>query len=47
MATRMPSQVRKRIKSDSNPATIASTLNNSRPTASAASYTDPPRLKLT
>src|SRR3954466_4414320 len=37
LATFMPSTVRSRITSDSNSATIASTLNNSRPTASVGS----------
>ena len=36
-ATFMPSRVRSRIRSDSNSATIASTLNNCRPTASRGS----------
>jgi len=36
-ATFMPSRVRSRIRSDSNSATIASTLNSSRPTASVGS----------
>ena len=36
-----------RIRSDSNSATIASTLNKSRPTGSVGSCTDPPRLSLT
>lgn len=34
-------------ESDSNSATIASTLNSNRPTASVGSYTDTPMLKLT
>jgi hypothetical protein len=46
-ATFMPSRVRSRIRSASNSATMASTLNNSRPTASVGSYTDPPRLRRT
>ena len=36
----MPSLVRSRIRSDSNSATIASTLNSSRPTGSVGSCTD-------
>src|SRR3954467_15601328 len=43
----MPSRVRMLIRSASNSATIASTLNNSRPTGSVGSYTEPPRLSLT
>src|SRR3954447_16376305 len=46
-ATRMPSLVRSRIRSNSNSATMASTLNSSRPTGSCGSYTDPPRLSRT
>src|SRR5215204_1698481 len=37
-ATFIPSRVRSRIRSDSNSATIASTLNNSRPTGSVGSW---------
>lgn len=37
----MSSTVRRRIKSDSNSATTARTLNTSRPTASVGSWTDP------
>ena len=39
LAIFIPSQVRNRIKSDSNSATIASTLNSNRPTGSVGSYT--------
>jgi len=37
LATFMPSRVRSRIRSDSNSATMARTLNSSRPTASLGS----------
>ena len=37
LATFIPSRVRRRIRSDSNSATIATTLNTSRPTASVGS----------
>jgi hypothetical protein len=47
LATFMPSRVRMLIRSASNSATIASTLNSSRPTGSVGSYTEPPRLSLT
>ena len=43
----MPSRVRSRIRSDSNSATIANTLNNNRPTGSVGSWTEPPRLSFT
>ena len=46
-ATFIPSRVRSRIRSDSNSATIASTLNINLPTGSVGSYTDPPRLRRT
>src|SRR5512133_1290490 len=42
-----PSRVPSRIRSASNSATIANTLNSSRPTGSAGSWIDPPRLSLT
>src|SRR3954449_549213 len=47
LATFMPSRVRARIKSASNSATMASTLNSSGPTGSVGSCTEPPRLSLT
>jgi len=47
LASLIPSRVRSLIKSDSNSATLASTLNSNRPTGSVGSYTDPPRFKLT
>src|SRR6266480_4631824 len=43
----MPSRVRERMRSASNSATIARTLNSSRPTGSVGSYTDAPRLRRT
>ena len=43
----MPSRVRILIRSDSNSATIASTLNSSRPIGSFGSWIDPPRLSRT
>src|SRR3954447_2571045 len=43
----MPSRVRMLIRSASNSATMASTLNSSRPTGTVGSYTEPPRLSLT
>src|SRR5450755_3860320 len=43
----MPSRVLMRMRSASNSATIASTLNRRRPTGSVGSWTDPPRLSLT
>ncbi len=46
-ATFIPSRVLILIKSDSNSATVASTLNNKLPTGSVGSWTDPPRLSLT
>jgi hypothetical protein len=46
-ATFMASRVRSRIRSDSNSATIANTLNSSRPTGSVGSWIEPPRLSLT
>jgi len=47
LATFMPSLVRILIKSDSNSAIIARTLNSSRPTGSFGSWTEPPMLSLT
>jgi hypothetical protein len=47
LATFIPSLVRSRIRSDSNSATIASTLNNNRPTGSVGSWIEPPRLSFT
>ena len=47
LATFIPSRVRSRIRSDSNSATIANTLNKSRPTGSVGSWIEPPRLSLT
>jgi hypothetical protein len=47
LATRMPSRVRRRMRSASNSATIASMLNSSRPTGSVGSWIEPPRLSLT
>ena len=46
-ATFIPSRVRILMRSDSNSATIARTLNSSRPTGSVGSWTEPPRLSLT
>ena len=46
-ATFMASGVRSRIRSDSNSATIANTLNSGRPTGSVGSWIEPPRLSLT
>jgi len=46
-ATAIPSRVRMLIRSRSNPATMASTLNSSRPTGSVGSYRFPPRLSAT
>src|SRR5215207_9132379 len=43
----MPSRVRIRIRSASNSATIANTLNSSRPIGSVGSCTEPPKLRLT
>jgi hypothetical protein len=37
----IPSQVRSRIRSDSNSATIAKTLNSNRPTGSVGSWIEP------
>jgi hypothetical protein len=45
-ATFMPSRVRIRMRSPSNSATMASTLNGSLPTGSVGSWTEPPRLSL-
>lgn len=47
LATRIPSRVRDRMRSASNSATIAKTLNSSRPTGSVGSHTDAPRLSRT
>ena len=47
LATFMPSRVRSRIRSDSNSATIANTLNSSRPRGSVGSWVEPPRLRFT
>ena len=47
LATFMPSRVRARIRSASNSATMARTLNSSRPTGSVGSCKEPPRLSLT
>jgi hypothetical protein len=47
LATFMPSRVRRRMRSASNSATIANTLNNNRPTGSVGSCTTPPKLSLT
>ena len=46
-ATAIPSRVRMLIRSRSNSATMASTLNSSRPTGSVGSYRFPPRLSAT
>ena len=46
-ATLMPSRVHMRIRSASNSATIANTLNSSRPTGSFGSWIDPLRLNRT
>jgi len=46
-ATARASRVRALIRSDSNSATMASTLNNSRPTGSVGSCTDPPSCRWT
>jgi hypothetical protein len=43
----MPTRVRILIRSDSNSATIASTLNSSRPIGSFGAWIDPPRLSRT
>ena len=47
LATFIPSRVRARMRSASNSATIASTLNNSFPIGSVGSYTDPAMLSFT
>lgn len=46
-ATFMPSRVRRQMRSASNSATMANTLNNNRPTGSVGSCTTPPKLSLT
>src|ERR1039457_1649673 len=47
LATFMPSRVRILIRSDSNSAIIARTLNSSRPTGSSGSWSDPPMFSFT
>jgi hypothetical protein len=43
----LPSRVRARVRPASNSATMASTLNSSRPTGSVGSCSEPPRFSLT